>query len=93
MREKFHEDLSSREGRGVLSIYLVFMAGALASDYATVQEAIDKNAGQMVVVEGDHVVDAAVRLTVDGSGLCGQGRIVQSNPGAAVVEVEGAAGI
>ncbi len=81
------------EGESVIAACLILMNGALASDYVSLQEAIDKNPGQVVAVEGEYVVDAAVRLTADGSGLCGHGRIVQSNPAAPVVDVEGASGV
>lgn len=77
----------------MITVCLVFMTGVWASDYSTIQEAIDKNPGQVVLVEGEHVVDAPITIKTNGSGLSGHGRIVQSNPGAPVVDVEGAAGV
>lgn len=56
--------------------------------YASIQEALDANPGRLVFVPaGDHVIDRAVRISGTGSGLWGPGRIIQSNPAAAIVEV------
>lgn len=45
------------------------------------------------VPAGDHVIDKAIRIVADNSGLWGPGRVIQSNPSEAIVEVSGAAGV
>lgn len=71
--------------------------GLQAQSYDTansIQEELDRNPGRMVFVPaGDHVISQAIKLTSAGSGLWGPGRIIQSNPMAAIVEVDGAADV
>jgi hypothetical protein len=67
---------------------------ASASDYASIQEALDRNPGRMVFLPvGDYTISAPVRITSAHSGLWGPGRIVQTNPAAEIVEAVGAAGL
>lgn len=67
------------------------MFGPAVTDYGSIQDAIDHNPGKMVFVPaGDYVVDRAVRITHAKSGLWGMGRIIQSNPDTAIVQIEGA---
>lgn len=64
-------------------------ASPSASDYASIQEALDKNPGCMVYVpNGRHEVSAAIRITTEGGGLYGPGRIVQTNPSAAIIVLQ-----
>lgn len=66
---------------------------ASAADYPTLQDAIDANPGRMVFIPaGDYLIDRAVRITTPNAGLWGPGRIIQSNPEAAIVDVRGASG-
>jgi len=62
--------------------------------YGSIQKAIDANPGRMLFVPpGDHPIAEKIRLRTDRSGLYGPGRIVQANPEAPIVEIEGASGI
>jgi hypothetical protein len=64
--------------------------GPAASDYPSVQEAIDRNPGRRIFVPaGDHEIHEALHLRTNGSGLWGPGRIVQTNPEAAIVDASG----
>lgn len=65
-----------------------------AGDYPSIQAAIDANPGRMVVVPGgDHAIVERLRIRHDNGGLCGYGRILQSNPAEPVLEIERAAGV
>jgi hypothetical protein len=65
--------------------------GPSAAQYRTLQEAVDQNAGRAIFVPaGDYVLASTLKLTTDHSGLWGPGRIIQSNPAAAIVEIAGA---
>jgi hypothetical protein len=65
-----------------------------AEAYPSIQEAIDRNPGCMIFVPpGDHVISKAIRLTSPRSGLWGSGRVIQANPEAAIIEIEGATGV
>ncbi|MBN1341650.1 MAG: right-handed parallel beta-helix repeat-containing protein [Phycisphaerae bacterium] len=65
-----------------------------AKAYASIQAAVDANPGKMVLVPaGDHVVDRKVRISGKGGGLYGPGRIVQSEPGQPILEIEHAEGV
>ncbi len=62
-----------------------------AADYPSIQAALDANPGKMVLVpDGDHAIDTAIRIEADGSGLYGFGRIVQHNANEGILEIEGA---
>jgi hypothetical protein len=61
------------------------------SDFPSVQTAIENHPGAAVYVDaGDHIVDQSIHITADGTRLYGPGRIVQSNPDAPIVRVDGA---
>lgn len=61
------------------------------ADYPSVQAAIDAQPGAAVYVPaGDHVVNESVHITADGTRLYGPGRIVQTNPDASILRVDGA---
>ncbi|WP_435017921.1 right-handed parallel beta-helix repeat-containing protein [Tundrisphaera sp. TA3] len=65
-----------------------------AGDYPTIQAAIDANPGRVVAVPpGDHAIGKTIRIDKPGGGLAGSGRIVMSDPGAAIVEIEHARGV
>lgn len=70
------------------------LGGPAVDDYASVQQAIDQNPGRRVFVSaGDHIISEPLRLHTDHSGLWGPGRIVQSNPEAAIVEIDHASDV
>ncbi|MHB8972892.1 MAG: right-handed parallel beta-helix repeat-containing protein [Pirellulaceae bacterium] len=59
--------------------------------YPSIQAAVDANPGQVLWVPGgDYVLSDAVQIRQAGSGLWGPGRLLQSNPNAAVIEIQGA---
>ena len=65
-----------------------------AAEHVTLQAAIDANPGRMIAAPGgDYVIGQALRITVDGTGLCGAGTIIQHNPDANIIEVAGAADV
>lgn len=68
-------------------------AGAPSAS-ASIQAELDNHPGEVVQIgPGDHVIDAPIRIHSNGSGLSGYGRIVQSNPAAPVVVIEGVSGV
>ncbi|GMV93710.1 MAG: hypothetical protein AMXMBFR82_34880 [Candidatus Hydrogenedentota bacterium] len=70
----------------VMVCVFLFAATALA----TLQESIDANPGQLVEVPpGEIHIDRPLRITTPGSGLFGQGTIVQDNPEANILEIAG----
>ena len=65
-----------------------------ASDYPSLQQAIDANPGRPVFVPaGDHVITYKLRLIKNNGGLFGPGRIIQSNANQPILEIEKARGI
>ncbi len=91
-----------RLSAGMLLAFLLAGAATAASptgdrppgEAASIQSWVDAHPGQMVFVPaGDHVISRPIRLTTANSGLWGPGRIIQSNAEAAIVEIEGAAGV
>ncbi len=65
-----------------------------ATDGASLQAVIDAHPGRMIFLpDGDYVVHETVRISTDGTGLYGFGRIVQENPDAHVLEIEHAANV
>lgn len=65
-----------------------------ASDYPSIQAAIDANPGKMILVpDGEHRIEQALRITTDNSGLYGFGTIVQTNPAQAIIDVHAAKGV
>ncbi|MCG3195905.1 MAG: hypothetical protein GHCLOJNM_00374 [bacterium] len=64
------------------------------ADYPSIQAALDANPGQMVLVpDGDHLIQKKIRISRDGSGLYGYGRILQEDPEQPILEIEGAEGV
>lgn len=69
-------------------------AGFSASEYPSIQAALDARPGQMIYVPpGDWQISEKIRIRRDRSGLFGPGRIVQTNPNAPIVEIENAVGV
>jgi hypothetical protein len=65
-----------------------------ASNYASIQAAIDANPGQPIFVPaGEHFIREKIRLRTDFSGLYGPGRIVQQDSKQPIVEIENARGV
>lgn len=65
-----------------------------SSDYPSIQEAIDAHPGAMIQVPpGRHVIQQAIRLSKNESGLYGTGTIVQENPNHPVLLIDGASDI
>ena len=59
--------------------------------HASIQEAVDRNPGQVLYVpSGDHEISRRIRITQDGSGLVGPGRIIQTNPAEPIIDVRDA---
>lgn len=68
--------------------------GPSVRSYATIQEAIDRNPGQVLrVPPGDYPIDRPIVLNRDGNGLIGSGRIIQTDPAQPVIRVENASGV
>lgn len=82
------------------SFALVVLAGTIllpgaaaqmpnAGNYDSIQAALDAHPNRVVFVpQADHYISEALRLTTDGSGLIGYGRILQSNPDAPILIIE-----
>jgi parallel beta helix pectate lyase-like protein len=59
--------------------------------YPSIQEAIDRNpAKTLQVPSGDYEITQRIRITQDGSGLAGPGRIIQTNPAEPIIDVRNA---
>ena len=59
--------------------------------YASIQEAIDRNPARILhLPAGDHEITQRIRLTQNGSGLVGPGRIIQTNPAEPIIDVRDA---
>jgi hypothetical protein len=78
----------------------VWVLGAAAegvvsvADYPSIQAAVDANPGKMILVpDGEHRIDKAIRIASDNTGLYGYGQIVQTNAAEAIVEVHAAKGV
>lgn len=66
----------------------------IPGDGASLQRTIDAHPGQPVFVPaGDYVIDQPLLLTTDQSGLWGPGRTTQSNPEAAILNLENVSGV
>ena len=64
------------------------VAGVPAERFDSIQEAIDKNPGRVVTLDGGvHEIDQPLRFTANNSGLDGDGVVVQRNPNEPVVVV------
>jgi nitrous oxidase accessory protein NosD len=65
-----------------------------AGTYYSIQEALNANPGRMIYVPaGDYTISEKIRIRGDNAGLCGPGRIIQTNPDSQIIEIEGAAGV
>ena len=80
---------------GLTVLVFGFRAEAVSvADYSSIQAAIDAHPGRMVFVpDGDYTVSEKIRIAGEGGGLYGYGRILQSNPETAVLEIEHATGV
>ena len=59
--------------------------------YSSIQEAITQNAGRVLhIPSGDYEITQRIRITRDGSGLVGPGRIIQANPAEPIIDVRNA---
>jgi hypothetical protein len=64
-------------------------ASVSARDYPNLQAAVDANPGGTIdVPHGDYAISKTLRLDRDGTCLVGPGRLIMSNPEAAIIEVE-----
>jgi hypothetical protein len=62
--------------------------------YPTIQAAIDANPGRLIhVPPGEYRITAPIVLSNEGSGLFGEGTIIQTNDDADIIQVRGAAHI
>lgn len=74
----------------VLSSCFAFGQVPDAQEYDSLHAAIDANPGRMIhVPQETHILSEPLRLTTDGSGLAGYGTILQSNPDAPILIIEG----
>lgn len=65
-----------------------------AARYPSIQAAVDANPGRVIYVpSGDYEIAETIRLAHDRSGLCGPGRIIQTNPDAPIIDVVRAAAV
>ncbi len=63
-------------------------------DYPSIQAAVDANPGRRILVPaGDYTLDERVRLSTDGCGLYGSGRLIQANAKAPILQISGAKGV
>jgi parallel beta helix pectate lyase-like protein len=78
---------------GVLCIVIAVVSAHAepnAADHPTLQAAIDANPGRMIRIPAEEYrIDAPLRITKNGTGLYGFGRVIQTNPDAAILEIEG----
>ncbi len=60
-----------------------------AAGYPSIQQALDANPGKMLYLPAaDYVIEQALVIRTDGSGLHGPGRILQANSNAAIIRIE-----
>lgn len=63
------------------------------SSFPSIQAALDANPGRMLLVPaGEYRITEKIRIRGDGSGLQGDGRIIQENPDQPIIEIENASG-
>ena len=66
-------------------------ADVQSTDYPSLQAAIDANPGRMVYVpNGDHLLTETVMIKTAGTGLCGPGRLVMTDPSKDIINVRDA---
>jgi parallel beta helix pectate lyase-like protein len=64
------------------------------SSYRSIQKALDANPGRVVYIPaGDYEISERIYVHADNSGLCGPGRIIQTNPDAPIIQIEHASGV
>ena len=65
-----------------------------AADYPSIQEAINSNPGRMIYLPpGDYEIAEKIRFGKNHAGLFGPGRIIQTNPDAAIIEIKHGEGV
>jgi len=65
-----------------------------AGDYDSTQAAIDANPGKLIYVPpGNYEITTKLRISKDGTGLYGSGRIIQKNPEQPILQVQDAASV
>src|SRR4028118_800698 len=63
-------------------------ADVRSTDYPSLQAAIDANPGRMIYVpNGDHLLTTTVVIKTTGTGLCGPGRLVMTDPSQDIINV------
>jgi hypothetical protein len=73
-------------GLATLAVADVDISG---KSYPSVQAALDANPGQLLrLPAGDYPLEHALRITKSGSGLCGEGRLIQSNPAEDIIVID-----
>jgi len=69
-------------------------AVSIITDGASIQKALDAQPGRVVYVPaGDYEITEAIKITQNNAGLCGPGRIVQTDPKAKIITIKGASGV
>ncbi len=64
------------------------------TDGASIQEALEAQPGRMVYVPaGDYEISEPIQITHNNAGLFGPGRIIQTNPNAKILSIQGASGV
>lgn len=64
------------------------------ADPTSIQRALDRHPGQRLFVPaGDYLISQPIRIGASNSGLWGPGRLIQSNPEANIIEMEGVDGV
>lgn len=67
----------------------IFASDISATDYPSVQAAIDANPGwEIFLPSGDHRIEATLRISSHGTSLVGPGRIVMTDPLKHILEIE-----
>jgi len=63
-------------------------------NYHSIQQAIETHPGKMIYLPaGDYKISEKIKLRSHHGGLYGAGRIIQSNPEAPIIEIEGASSV
>lgn len=87
----------SRAPIGMMALFAAMIASAENPSVpigGSIQQALDSAPGTVVEIgPGDHSIDAPLTIRTDNSGLCGFGRIIQTNPAAPVLVIESACGV
>ena len=64
------------------------------TSYRSIQEALNANPGRMIYIPAsDYEITERIYIHADNSGLCGPGRIIQTNPDAPIIQIECASGV